>query len=96
LLLTGIWSEGLYIASHIPSDTYTIDEMMEVINSQRSSLEIILDLLMKTKGNEITNSLMKALLNIKAIYDETEGSLTKEQLHQITRAIENIRSSIIS
>jgi hypothetical protein len=96
LMLAGIWSEGVYIASHISSDTYTVDEVIEVLNNQRSSLEMVLDMLIKTKGNEITNSLIKALFNVKAIYEETEGSLTKEQLHQVTRAIENIRSSIIS
>lgn len=96
LMLTGIWSEGIYIASHISSNTYTIDEMVEVINDQRSSLEMVLDLLKKTRGNEITDSLIKALENVKAMYEETEDNLTKEQLHQITRAIENIRSSIIS
>lgn len=96
LMLTGIWSEGLYIASHILNDTYANNEMVEIIYDQSSSLEMVLDLLKKTKGNEITDSLIKALENVKSIYEEIEDSLTKEQLHQITRAIENIRSSIIS
>jgi hypothetical protein len=50
----------------------------------------------KTKGNEVTDSMIKALENVKTMYDETGDSLTKQQLDEITKAIENIRSSIIS
>ena len=96
LMLTGIWSEGLYIASHISSDTYNNNEIIKIIYDQRTSLEIVLDQLKKTRGNEITDSMIKALESVKAMYDKTEGSLTKERLRLITRAIENIRSSIIS
>lgn len=96
LMLTGIWSEGLYIASHISSDTYNNNEIVKIIYDQSTSLEIVLDLLKKTKGNEVTDSMIKALENVKAMYDKTEGSLNKDQLDEITKAIENIRSSIIS
>jgi hypothetical protein len=96
LMLTGIWAEGLYIASHISSETYNNTEIVKIIYDQRTSLEIVLDLLEKTKGNEVTDSMIKALENVKTMYDETGDSLTKQQLDEITKAIENIRSSIIS
>jgi hypothetical protein len=96
LMLTGIWAEGLYIASHISSETYNNTEIVKIIYDQRTSLEIVLDLLEKTKGNEVTDSMIKALENVKTMYDETGDSLTKQQLAEITKAIENIRSSIIS
>jgi hypothetical protein len=96
LMLTGIWSEGLYIASHISSDTYNNTEIVKIIYDQKISLDIVLDLLNKTKGNEVTDSMIKALENVKLMYNKTEGSLTKEQLDEITKAIENIRSSIVS
>ncbi len=96
LMLTGIWAEGLYIASHISSDTYNNNEIVKIIYDQKNSLEIVLEMLDKTKGNEVTNSMIKALQSIKAMYDKTGDSLTKEGLDEITSAIENIRSSIIS
>jgi len=96
LMLTGVWSEGLYIASHISSDTYNNNEIVKIIYDQKNSLKIVLDMLNKAKGNEVTDSMIKALENIKAMYDKTGDSLTKEQLDEITGAIENIRSSIIS
>ena len=96
LMLTGIWSEGLYIASHISSDTYNNNEIVKIIYDQRTSLEIVLELLNKTKGNEVTDSMIKALENVKSMYDKTGDSLTRDQLDEITNAIENIRSSIIS
>lgn len=96
LMLTGIWTEGLYIASHISDDTYNNTEIVKIILDQKTSLDIVLDMLNKTKGNEVTNSLIKALENVKTMYAEAGDSLTKDQLDKITKAIENIRSSIIS
>lgn len=96
LMLTGIWAEGLYIASHISSETYDNNEIVRIIYDQKNSLEIVLEMLDKTKGNEVTDSMIKALQSIKAMYDKTGDSLTKEELNEITGAIENIRSSIIS
>ncbi|MBN2612112.1 MAG: hypothetical protein JXB00_11195 [Bacteroidales bacterium] len=96
LMLAGIWTEGLYIASHISDDTYNNNDIVKIILDQKNSLDIVLDMLEKTGGNEITNSLSKALGNIKAIYDEAGESITKEQLDKLTKAIEDIRASIIS
>lgn len=96
LMLTGIWSEGLYIASHISKDTYANTDIVKIIYDQQTSLDIVINMLKNTQGNEVTDSLIKALENVKAMYAKTQGSLTKEQLNEITGAIENIRSSIIS
>ncbi|MFO7656663.1 MAG: hypothetical protein R6W78_06315 [Bacteroidales bacterium] len=96
LMLTGIWVEGLYIASHISDDTYNNNDIVKIILDQKNSLKIVLDMLEKTSGNEITDSLAKALGNVKAIYDQAGESITKDQLDTLTRAIEEIRASIIS
>ena len=96
LMLAGIWTEGLYIASHISDNTFANTEIVKIIFDQKTSLNIVLDMLNKTKVNEMTNSLIKALENVKAMYDKAGDSLSKPQLDEITKAIENIRSSIIS
>ncbi len=96
LMLAGIWTEGLYIASHISDNTFGNTEIVKIIFDQKTSLDIVLDQLKKTKGNELTDSLIKALENVKAMYSKAGDSITKPQLDELTKAIENIRSSIIA
>ena len=96
LMLTGIWTEGLFIASHISDDTFNNNEIVKIILDQKNSLDIVLDMLYKTKGNEVTDTLIKALENVKAIYNKAGESITKPQLDELTKAIESIRSSIIA
>jgi len=96
LLLTGVWAEGLYIATHISDDTYNNTEIVKIIFDQKKSLEIVLAELNKYAGDEFIDGYIKALENVKASYDKAGDSLTKEQLDEISKAIENIRSSIIA
>ena len=96
LMVTGIWAEGLFIATHISNDTYNNTEIVKIIFDQKKSLDIVLDLLKKYSGDELVDGYIKGLENIKSLYDQAGDSLTKEQLEEISNAIENIRSSIIS
>ncbi len=97
LMLTGIWAEGLYIATHISDDTYNNNDIVKIIYDQKSSLYKVLEMLKKYEGDDIViDDMIKALEKVKSMYEKTEGSLTKDQLDDISNAIENIRSNIIS
>jgi hypothetical protein len=96
LVVSGTWVEGLYIATHITQDTYNNNEMVKLIYDQSKSLEKVISLLDKFENNEMVAGISGALKKLKAMYDETNGSLTKEQLDTITKTIETIRSSIVS
>ncbi len=96
LVVSGTWVEGLYIATHITKDTYNNNEMVKLIYDQSKSLEKVISLLDKFENNEMVAGISGALKKLKAMYDETNGSLTKEQLDTITKTIETIRSSIVS
>ncbi len=96
LVVSGTWVEGLYIATHVMNDTYNNYEMVKLIYDQSKSLGKVIDLLDKFENNEVVSGISGALKKLKAMYDETNGSLTKEQLDSITKTIETIRSSIVS
>ena len=96
LMVAGIWIESLYIATHISKDTYNNYEMVNLIYNQSKSLEKVILLLDKFKDKELVASISNALKKLKIIFEKTDGSLTKEQLENISTTIGTIRSSIIS
>lgn len=96
LMVNGFYIEGLYIATHISKDTYDNVEMINIIYGQAKPLETLIELNSKFVDNQYVETLQNALLKLKALYDATDGSLTKEQLDSITSTIETIRSSIVS
>jgi hypothetical protein len=96
LMVNGYYIEGLYIATHISKDTYDNAEMVKIIYSQSESLKNIIELNKKFEENQYLETLQTALLKLKALYDATDGSLTKEQLDSLTATIKTIRNSVVS
>ncbi len=95
LMVTGVWFEGLYIASHISENTFENTEIVKIIYDQRKSLEIVLNLLSNHLNTDFNKSLYNALMKIKNAYDKAKDGLTRELLNEITNSIENVRSSIV-
>jgi len=96
LMVNGFYIEGLYIATHISDDTFDNVEMVNIIYSQAKPLETLIELNSKFTDNQYIETLQNALLKLKALYDATDGSLTKEQLDGIKSTIETIRGSLVS
>lgn len=96
LMVNGFYIEGLYIATHISEDTYDNTEMVKIIYSQAKPLEKILELNSKFENNQYIATLQSALTKLKALYETTDGSLTKEQLEAIATTIKSIRDTIVS
>ena len=96
LMVNGFYIEGLYIATHISEDTYANVEMVKIIYSQAKPLEKILELNSKFEDNQYISTLQTALTKLKAHYESTDGSLTKEQLEAIATTIKSIRDTIVS
>lgn len=96
LMAAGIWVEGLYIATHISDDTFNNYEIVKIIYEQRNSLNKLIELLDSFENTQMIESINNALKKLKVMYDNTDGSLNKEELDQITGTIETIRASIVS
>jgi len=96
LMISGVWSEGLYIATHISDDTYNNYEIVKLIYDQKQSLKKVIELLEKFDNDERVATLHKAFSKLMKIYEEAGTDLTKKELNKITSAIEQIREGIVS
>lgn len=96
LMVNGFYIEGLFIATHISEDTFDNIEMVNIIYGQAEPLATLIELNSKFTDNQYIETLQNALLKLKALYDATDGSLTKEQLDGITSTIATIRGSLVS
>jgi len=95
LMITGVWVEGLYIASHISESTFNNTEIVKIIYDQNKSLRILLDLLSKYLTNEYNKSLYNALNKIKQLYDKGQDGLTEKLFNEIKSSIATLRTSIV-
>ena len=96
LMVNSYYIEGLYIATHISKETFDNIEMVKIIYGQAKPLEELIKLNENFADNQYVETLQNALTKLKALYDETDGSLNKEQLDTLTATIETIRASLIS
>ena len=96
LMANGFYIEGLYIATHISKETFDNLEIVKIIYEQSKPLGELIKLNDKFPDNQYLQTVQGALKKLKTLYDESDGSLNKEQLDSITSTIENIRDSLIS
>lgn len=96
LMANSFYIEGLFIATHIMEDTYKNTEMVQLIYDQSKALEPIIELNKKFGSNDYLKTIQDKLIYLKSLYDATEGSLTEEQLNNITKTIEALRESLIA
>ncbi|QQS50327.1 MAG: hypothetical protein IPM71_12150 [Bacteroidota bacterium] len=95
LMANGFYIEGLYVATHISKDTYNNTEMVKIIYNQSKPLEKLIELNGRFSSNQYIQTLQSALIKLKALYDETDGSLTQEQLTALTSNIKTIRTTMV-
>lgn len=121
LLVTGVWIEGLYLATQIVKDVPN-DEIAERIGEQKLFMNDIVLLLSNYKSDKNFEQLIKDIETIKVLYDgvkityevgepemvEKDGRLvivqneesiveiTEEQLQNIVKQTEVIRSKIVN
>lgn len=96
LVVSGSFIEGLYVATHISENTYSNNEIVQVIFDQKESLEKLLTILEPEIEDANIASLYNELSGLKASYDKiVDGSMTEEQLDEITASVAKLRESIV-
>lgn len=94
-MTAGMWTELMYIATHISTDTYNNLEIVKIIYGQSTSLNKLIELMDTNAAKADVAEFAKPYKELKAIYDATQGSLNKEQLTSITKQIELLRKSMV-
>ncbi len=96
LMVAGIWSEGLYIATHISKDTYDTYEIVKLIHEQKTSLEKVMKIMNRFQDNETVSKLHDDFETLMKLYEEAGDSLTQDQFNAIKTQIAKIREKIVA
>jgi hypothetical protein len=96
MMISGMWIESLYIATHISADTYNNPEIVKIIAKQKDSYTKLMELLAKRNANADIKELEEKLNTLKSAYDKVDQGLRKEDYQLIMKTIESVRNTLVS
>ncbi|MDR0712337.1 MAG: hypothetical protein LBF67_08365 [Prevotellaceae bacterium] len=94
-VLTGMWVEGLYIATYTTTTSSNPDDLLQIIANQKQSLGTLTDIISKNVDAPEVAALMTLLEPIIGEYSEVEKTVTLPKAQTIHSVIEKIRNEII-
>ena len=96
MIVAGSWIEGLYITTHISDDTFDNKEIVKIVMSQKEPLEKLVNLLSQHHDDANIKELSDSLAPLAEIYaHSTEAGLSEDQMNEIKRLADDIRSKIV-
>jgi len=95
-MVTGVWVELMYIATHVSEDSYNFTGIVDIIVNQRDSFKKVLNLLNSRNANIEIKNLEAKLLVLKPVYDKVASGLSPQDYELILLTIRSVRNSIIS
>jgi hypothetical protein len=96
MMVSGMWVELMYIATHISNDTYDNPEIIKIIANQKESYEKLLGLLAQFNSNADIKDLQTKLEILKPSFDKVPSGLKVDDYKQILKTIEAVRTSFVS
>ena len=96
LVMTGSWVEGLYITSQIALISKNNEDMLKIIANQKEPLAKLMELMQPYSSDKDVSDVLASLKPIVDIYANVGvDKITKEQFDAITKAIADVRNSMI-
>jgi hypothetical protein len=96
MMVSGMWVELMYIATHISEDTYNNSSLVKIIAKQRDSYEKLLSLLKEHNTSKDIKELEDKLLILKPAFDKVDSGLQEKDYKLILTTIQAIRKSLVS
>ena len=96
LMVTGVWIELMYIATHVSEDSYNYSGIVDIIVNQKGSFEKVLNLLDARNANVEIKDLEIKLQVLTPVYDKVTSGLSKQDYETILRTIRSVRNSIVA
>jgi hypothetical protein len=96
LMVTGVWIELMYIATHVSEDSYNYTGIVDIIVNQKGSFEKVLNLLDTRNTNGEIKDLEVKLQVLTPVYDKVTSGLSKQDYETILLTIRSVRNSIIA
>jgi len=95
LVVGGAWVEGMYLTTHVSEAAYQVAGIAKVLIEQKNSFDLYLEITEPYMNDPSIRDFVDKLEPMKKVYDGLTTSLTNENIMDITKAIEGIRSQIV-
>jgi hypothetical protein len=95
LVVGGAWVEGMYLTTHVSEAAYQVAGISKVLIEQKESFDLFMDLTKPYLEDPNIKDFVGKLEPIKQVYGGLTTSLTNQNIIDITKAIEKVRSQII-
>jgi len=94
MMVSGMWVELMYIATHISEDTYHNSGVVKLITNQKESYAKLINLLSMYNTNSDIKSLETQLQVLKPVFDKIESGLSEKDYLLILKTIQDVRNSL--
>ncbi len=95
LVVSGSWIEGMYITANIAKSARDNTTFLEILATQKNSLNKLISLLEPVQDNQDITSIYEHLKDLQVVYEGVGDSLTLEQLTSVTAKVDELRQSIV-
>lgn len=95
LVVGGAWVEGMYLTTHVSEAAYQIAGISGVLLEQKKSFELFLEITEPYMSDPAVREFVGWLEPMKNVYAGLTTSLTNQNIIDITKAIEQVRSRVV-
>lgn len=96
MMVSGMWVELMYIATHISQDTYNNTQIVNIIGKQKESYSKLMELLAVYATNADIKDLQSKLEALKPAFDKVDSGLQEKDYKVILSTIETVRKSFVT
>jgi uncharacterized membrane-anchored protein YhcB (DUF1043 family) len=95
LVVGGAWVEGMFLTTHVSEAAYQVAGISRVLLEQKKSFELFLEITKPYATDPIVSDFVKLLDPVKKVYEGLGTSLTEQNIKDITKVMNEVRSQIV-
>jgi hypothetical protein len=95
LVVGGAWVEGMYLTTHVSEAAYQVAGISKVLLEQKKSFELFLEITKPYATDPSLSDFIKLLDPVKKVYEGIGSSLTEQNIKDITKVLDGVRSQIV-
>jgi hypothetical protein len=95
LVVGGAWVEGMYLTTHVSEAAYQVEGISKVLLEQKKSFDLFLEITKPYLNDPSVSDFVKLLDPVKQVYNGISTGLTEQNIKDITKVINDVRSQIV-
>ncbi|MGC8824352.1 MAG: hypothetical protein ACP5PZ_07115 [Bacteroidales bacterium] len=95
MMVSGMWVELMFIATHISKDTYNNSQIVDLIAKQKDSYEKLMNLIEKYPDHQALKDLSEKLSILKPVFAKVDQGLTVSDYNILLNTIEKVRKEFV-